>query len=335
MNKDLDDLIKEFDSYYGILITKNNKIIYEKYNNNNKNTRFRIFSLTKPITGLAILLLVQMNKLKLNDTLNKFYINIPYNDKITINHLLYHSSGIYDFSSELYFNLKHNNFLEINGNKTKLIDFNIVINEINHSKSYYKPNIDYHKNYKYNNTGYDILGYIIYLVSGLRTDEFIIKNIFNKLNMINCGFQHNEHTKESIPYVTNIKVGIKEQQNWYCCNGNIVCSLRDYNKFLYNYDKLLDKKYLKKYHKLYYSDKIIKNNNKYKWFGHEGAGDFSNEHINKKIIYKPLSMSRAVKFFNKKDIITIIVSENYIGKNGFSTNNWFNYDNLINNMIYY
>src|SRR5277367_3161892 len=103
--KKIDKILENTDGNYGILISKNNKVIYEKYVNNDKNTRFRVFSCSKPITGMAIMLLVQNKKLKLTDTIDKFCINIPHNDKISIMHLLQHSSGIYDISSELYFKL--------------------------------------------------------------------------------------------------------------------------------------------------------------------------------------------------------------------------------------
>jgi len=89
-NNKMNTFIKQLNSNYGIIISKNNKIIYEKYVGNNKNTRFRIFSCSKPINALAIFVLAQQNKLKLTDTIDKFGINIPYNDKITINHLLNH-----------------------------------------------------------------------------------------------------------------------------------------------------------------------------------------------------------------------------------------------------
>jgi len=169
----LNNLLKNIDSYYGILISKNNNIIYEKYMNNNNRTRFRIFSCSKPITGLAIILLAQMNKLKLTDTIDKFCINVPYNNLITINHLLYHSSGVYDFSSKLYFELQplilFNNVLE--KNQTKFLDFETTIQEINNNGPFFKPSDEPYKyNHKnYNNTGYDILGYIIYIVSGMKT----------------------------------------------------------------------------------------------------------------------------------------------------------------------
>ena len=161
---ELNNLLQNIDSDYGILISKDNKVIYEKYKNNNKNTRFRIFSCSKPITGLAIVLLAQMGKLKLTDTIDKFCINIPYNNKIIINHLLYHSSGVYDFSSKLYFDLKpldmFNNILK--KYETKFVDFETTIQEINKNKPFFTPMKEPYEyiGKNYNNTGYDILGYI-------------------------------------------------------------------------------------------------------------------------------------------------------------------------------
>ena len=333
MNK----LTQELNSNYGIIISKNNKIIYEKYVGNDKNTRFRIFSCSKPINALAIFLLAQQNKLKLTDTLDNFCINIPYNDKISINHLLNHSSGIYDFSSELYFNLNPRKmFYEIlEENETKFIDFETAITEINKNKPYFKPKKDpFEVDLKnYNNTAYDILAYIIYLVSGMKTDEFIKQNIFNKLKMRDSGFQYENHPNESIPYENNKKQSIKEQQNWYCCNAQIVCTIRDYNKFLTNYEKLLNKKYLVIYQKLYFFGETRKNNKKYNYFYVIGGGDFSHNHSKGKEKYNTLSNTMMVKFYNKEDEINIIMSENYQNTNGFFQNNWKNWNYMIDNII--
>jgi hypothetical protein len=289
----MNELIKKINSNYGILVSNNNKIIYEKYVGNNKNTRFRVFSCSKPITAMAIFLLVQENKLKLTDTIDKFCVNIQNSDKITINHLLNHTSGVYDFSSELYFKLNPKKiFNEILVDyETKFIDFETTITEINKNEPYFKPQKDPFlvdlKNY--NNTGYDLLGYIIYIVSGIKTNEFIKKYIFEPLKMNNSNFQHDKHQNESVPFENNKKMGIKEQQNWFCGNAYIVCILKDYNKFLSGYEKLLNKKYLDIYQKLYYFAKTTKNNKKYNWFSHEGGGDFNHLHSVGKEKYYPLS----------------------------------------------
>ena len=333
----MDDFIKKINSNYGILISVDGKIKYEKYVGNNKNTRFRIFSCSKPITAMAIFLLTQQNKLKLTDTIDKFCINIPYNDEITINHLLNHTSGVYDFSSELYFKLNPKKLFDdiLEKNETKFIDFETTIQEINKHKPYFRPQknpflVDL-KNY--NNTAYDILGYIIYVVSGLKTDEFIRQNIFKPLKMNDSGFQHDEHNNESIPYENNKKQGIKEQQNWFCGNAYVVCTLQDYNKFLSGYNKLLNKTYLGSYQKLYYFGKTINNNNKYNYFYHEGGGDFNYKHSKNKEEYYPLSRTMMVKFYNNNKQINIIMSENYQNNNGFFSDNYKNWNYMIDNII--
>jgi CubicO group peptidase (beta-lactamase class C family) len=57
-------------------------------------SRFRIGSITKMFTSVMILQLVEEGKLKLNDTLDKFFPQIPNAPKITIAHLLAHRSGL-------------------------------------------------------------------------------------------------------------------------------------------------------------------------------------------------------------------------------------------------
>lgn len=68
------DGFNDTDSFGGLLISHNDEIIYEKYFNNTRKSQFRIFSCTKPICGLAIMLLVDQNKLSMTDTIAKFYI---------------------------------------------------------------------------------------------------------------------------------------------------------------------------------------------------------------------------------------------------------------------
>jgi hypothetical protein len=170
----------------------------------------------------------------------------------------------------------------------------------------------------------------------MKTDEFIKENIFNKLKMKDSGFQVDKHKNESIPYENNKKQGIKEQQNWFCGNAQIVCTLRDYNKFLIGYDKLLSKKYLSIYQKLYYFGETNKNSKKYNYFWHEGGGDFSHKHSTSKgkyIKYYPLTRTMMVKFYNEEDEINIIMSENYQNTNGFFSNNYTNWNYMIDNII--
>ncbi|MFP3670976.1 serine hydrolase domain-containing protein, partial [Priestia sp. SIMBA_032] len=57
---------------------------------------FNLASVSKPITATAILLLVQEGKLSLDDSVQKWIPNLPY-ESIMIRHLLNHTSGLPDY----------------------------------------------------------------------------------------------------------------------------------------------------------------------------------------------------------------------------------------------
>ncbi len=91
-----------------ILIAKDGEILYEKYSGKidlrkkdslTSTTPMHIASTSKTFTAIAILRLVQENKLSLDDTLEKFFPNFPYAG-VTIRMLLTHRSGIPNY---LYF----------------------------------------------------------------------------------------------------------------------------------------------------------------------------------------------------------------------------------------
>src|SRR6056297_3398868 len=103
----IDDYINAFvemNQFSGsVLVAKGNRLLlneaygYASYEFNIKNTpevKFRTGSLTKGFTAVAILQLVENNKLKLNDKLSAYIPDYPSGDEITIKHLLTHTSGI-------------------------------------------------------------------------------------------------------------------------------------------------------------------------------------------------------------------------------------------------
>lgn len=65
---------------------------------NDAKSIFRIYSITKSFTSTMILKLVELKKLSLSNKLSKFYPGFPKGDSITIEHLLTHTSGIYDYT---------------------------------------------------------------------------------------------------------------------------------------------------------------------------------------------------------------------------------------------
>ena len=65
-------------------------------------TKYRIASITKTYTAVMVFQLVEEGKLKLSDTLDRFFPQIPNAKKITIAHMLGHRSGIPDMAARRF-----------------------------------------------------------------------------------------------------------------------------------------------------------------------------------------------------------------------------------------
>lgn len=63
-----------------------------------KDTKYQVASVTKMITAILILQLVENGKIKLDTKLSDFYAEVPNSQKITIKNLLEHSSGLGNFA---------------------------------------------------------------------------------------------------------------------------------------------------------------------------------------------------------------------------------------------
>lgn len=105
--KQIDDFLKPFaesGQFAGIVLaSENGRIIYEKAFGlanadfkipNQLNTRIGIASITKPMTTVILINLVQSGKISMSDKLSKFIPDFPNGDKITIEMLARHRSGI-------------------------------------------------------------------------------------------------------------------------------------------------------------------------------------------------------------------------------------------------
>lgn len=146
------------------------------------NTMFDLASLTKPIaTASSIMLLVQMKKISLNDKVSKYIPEFKggYRDKIKIEHLLRHNSGIPSWDK--YF-VKFKN--EVAPDK--------VIEDICNKPITVKPGTKT----IYSDLGYILLGEIVRRVSGQTLDEFTKENIFRPLGMERTMFNPPEEMKK-------------------------------------------------------------------------------------------------------------------------------------------
>jgi CubicO group peptidase (beta-lactamase class C family) len=140
---------------------------------NSENTKFHIASVTKTFTAAAIIILEQQGKLKLSDPLSKYVPGYLNGDRITIEQMLLHSSGLPDFYSLPEYLAKKYQRVGlpdlIAWVKTKPLDF------LPGSKT------------SYSNTGYGFLAYIIEHVSGEPYEQFISDKILKPLGMKETG----------------------------------------------------------------------------------------------------------------------------------------------------
>ncbi len=172
-----------------ILITQKGKPIYRKafglanLELNIKMTPenvFEIGSMTKQFTAVSILMLLEQGKIKLTDEITKFIPDYPtHGHKITVHHLLNHTSGIKSYTSmRKLFAVARNDMKPL-----ELIKF------FRDEPMDFNPG----EKYKYNNSAYIILGYIIEQTSGISYAEYVQKNIFDTLGMSNSTYA--SHTK--------------------------------------------------------------------------------------------------------------------------------------------
>ena len=181
-----------------VLIAHQGKILLAKgygYSNlvthtrNDVNTRFQIASATKPFTSTLFLKLLSLRLLSLQDVLSKFYPDYPKGDSITIENLLTHTSGIPDYTGDGDW---------MNNHAGKPATEAEMITLFKNKPLDFSPGT----NWRYSNSGYSLLGYIVPKVTGLSYTEAIRKYIFTPLHMDSSGFDftHLDTTRRATGY---------------------------------------------------------------------------------------------------------------------------------------
>lgn len=141
---------------------------------NTPDTKFRIGSITKQFTGMAVLLLEQQGKLKMEDGICQYLESCPEKWKpITLHHLLTHTSGIVNFTALP-------DYAELKRKRLKPEDVAKIVKD--------KPlDFDPGTKMQYSNTGYILLGAAIEKASGMSYAEFMQKSVFEPLGMQDTG----------------------------------------------------------------------------------------------------------------------------------------------------
>jgi len=157
-----------------VLAAKDEKVIFSKsygmadleWNvRNSPTTKFNIASMTKQFTAASIFLLQDRGRLNTDDLVKKYLPDVPAPwDKITIYHLLTHTSGIPDDGAKYE-----------PGTPDKLV--------FNDTPLKFPPG----EQWAYTNLGYIVLGYLIERISGQTYEEFVYENVFKPLGMNDSG----------------------------------------------------------------------------------------------------------------------------------------------------
>jgi CubicO group peptidase (beta-lactamase class C family) len=178
----LNGVIQTNDPGLAVLVAQDGKILFEKgYGLADREhdvlvtpqTTFRIGSITKQFTASAILKLQEEGKLSVDDKLSKYIPDFPRGDEVTLRHLLTHTSGIHSYTDEPDF------FSRV----TNATTTEAIIAEMKKYPYDFDPGAEW----RYDNSGYMLLGYIVEKVSGQSYGDFLRENFFQLLDITNTG----------------------------------------------------------------------------------------------------------------------------------------------------
>ncbi len=188
----IDELMSLYHQYRqfngSVLVAEKGEVIYKKGFGfadmeweipNDAETKFRLGSITKQFTSMLLMQLVEKGKIKLDDKLSDYlpYYRKDIGEKVTIHHLLTHTSGIPSYTGLPGF------FQDVSRDPYPIEEF---IKKFCSGDLEFEPG----SKYKYNNSGYFLLGAIIKKVTGKTYEETLKENILDPLNMKNTGYDH-------------------------------------------------------------------------------------------------------------------------------------------------
>ncbi len=170
---------KRHDFNGAVLVAKNEKILYsnqigiadfKKKAPLKKESVFQLASVSKQFTAAAIMLLNERKKVRLTDTVNRYFPDFPFKN-VTIKNLLNHTAGL----PKYFWVAEHKWLKEKAPTNSEMMTFL----ESSDVQRYFKSG----RNFDYSNTGYFVLASIVEKVSGTSFSSFLKSNIFEPLQM--------------------------------------------------------------------------------------------------------------------------------------------------------
>jgi CubicO group peptidase (beta-lactamase class C family) len=184
----IDDLFSKFsanDPGCAVLVIKDGRRVFRKgYGVGEPRTRqkigpetnFRLASLTKQFTAMAVMLLVHDGKLRYEEHLTDVFPDFPaYGKKITIRNLLNHTSGLIDYEDIMAVQYKGVPDEKI----PQISDAGVMHLMKNQARTRFVPGT----RWAYSNSGYVVLAQVVEKRSGMRFGDFLRTRIFEPLEM--------------------------------------------------------------------------------------------------------------------------------------------------------
>jgi CubicO group peptidase (beta-lactamase class C family) len=168
-----------------VLVLQNGRAVFERgYGIANlrardpidSNTNFRLASVTKQFTAMAVMLLVHDGKLTYETHLDDIFPDFPeYGRKITVRNLLNHTSGLQDYEDLMPQQNAH-----VPGEGIYQIQDEEVLDLLRHqTTTKFVPG----SRWQYSNSGYVVLGLVVQKVAGMPFGQFLGDRIFAPLHM--------------------------------------------------------------------------------------------------------------------------------------------------------
>ncbi|HVX25404.1 MAG TPA: serine hydrolase domain-containing protein [Parafilimonas sp.] len=222
-----------------ILVAKNGQILFERYKGYSnfvtkepitEHTPFHLASISKTFTGMAVLKLWEEGKLSLDDTLQKYFPQLPYYG-ITIKMLLSHRSGLPNY---LY-------FMDSLFDKHKEMTNQDVLKAMieHHPAIHSQPNT----RFEYCNTNFMLLALIVEKITGQYFPDYMKQTLFEPLGMHDTYIFSIRDTAHYIPTWSVSRPFPMDQYDCTYGDKNVYSTVRD----LFAWDKALyQHTYLKK-----------------------------------------------------------------------------------------
>ncbi len=191
---------------------------YQSKEKNDPSILYKIGSITKMFTSVMLLQLEEEGKINLNDKLSDYYPNIKNSEKVSLEQMLQHRSGLKDY--------------------TRLANFDEIVvqdwskNQILYLLESFEPEFEADEKFEYSNTNYLLLGYILEDLEQTSYSKILQKRIAKPLSLDHTYMIGENHQwPEAKSYSEDTEIS-QWELCWSSAAGGIISNAEDLHFFL-------------------------------------------------------------------------------------------------------